>query len=442
MGVNNKARRAAKARQRAKHRAHGAGPRRYGDPRSDAGQALATLAELWDDYEGDLHRVLVAIWNGGWQPVELVREVRRSTKGAWPVDLLRRLIAVDHARREPATLHPRWSAQIDSLDLPDVPPESGWLTTASLEHPEADASAPGTLLHTLASLGPLPRLIPPPGAAPGDVDIDLATGAMPGADDHDPILERVRALLAQAESTNYPAEAEVFTAKAHALMTRHAIDAALVDPSATTGGWTTALRIPIDDPYLDTKSLLLQIVAEHSRCRAVFHTRYAMSTVVGASGDVAGTELMFTSLLLQAQQALLAEGDKVGAGAPQRSRSFRSSFLFAYANRIGERLAEANASVIAEADAAAEADSGTGRGGSVLPVLAERSKIVDEAFDQLFGDLVSSSVRSGWNAAGWSSGRRAADQARLGEPDLPAGHEATSIGPAAPAGQERLPFAS
>ena len=220
-------------------------------------------------------------------------------------------------------MHPRWRSQIASLDLPEVPVGRGWLAS-SMGDGAADASAPAVLLRTLAGLTRLPRLIPPPGAGPSDVDIDLAGGTHSPLDD-DPVLTRVRALLSQAESTTYPAEAEAFTAKAHALMTRHAIHAALLDQSVGDG-WTTALRIPIEDPYVDSKSLLLHVVAEHSRCRAVVHARYAMCTVVGANGDVFATELLFTSLLLQAQQALLAEGDHVGAGALQRSRSFRSVF--------------------------------------------------------------------------------------------------------------------
>jgi hypothetical protein len=382
---------------------------------------------MWNEYEIDLHRLLELIWTGGWQPAELVREVRRATKGAWPVELVRRLISVDHARRKLDTLHPGWRAQIESLDLPRLPPGSGWLASALRDRPDVDTSAPVILLKAIASLGTLPRLIPPPGCSPTDVDIELA--ATDALDDRrDPVLERVRALLAQAESTSYPAEAEAFTAKAHELMTRYAIDAALVNGSATPGGWATAVRIPVDEPYLDTKSLLLQIVAEHSRCRAVFHSRYAMSTVVGDSDDLAAVQLLFTSLLLQAQQALLTEGAKVEAGARQRSRTYRTSFLFAYANRIGERLAEVTASVVDDVE--------TATGVSALPVLADRSAVVDEAVDRLFGDLVESRVNAGWDAAGWSSGRRAADRARLHESDLEQGDEATA--PAHPDVSEQL----
>lgn len=459
MGINNKARRAAKARARAKQRAHqtrsqsrgwydpygedisdvdgpgvasaGLSARRSPDrSQTDEHRAAAALAGMWLEWEIALHRLLEAIWRGGWQPVELVREIRRSTRGPWPVELVRRLISVDDARRDLDTLDPRWRSQVESLGLPTVPPGSGWLGATVRDDPDAHTSPVVALLETMSGLTSLPRLIPPPGGAAGDVDIDLVA-AEPSDDQRDPVLERVRALLAQAESTNYPAEAEAFTAKAHELMTRHAIDAALVEDSTARVGFATAVRIPVDEPYLDSKSLLLQIVAEASRCRAVFHSRYAMSTVVGASNDLAAVQVLFTSLLLQAQQALLAEGANVAAGARQRSRTFRTSFLFAYANRIGERLAEVTASVVDDVEAVT--------GSSALPVLADRSRVVDEAVGRLFGDLTQSRVNAGWDAAGWSSGQRAADRARLSEAERRDGDTAPSL--SRPGGPEQLRLA-
>ena len=124
------------------------------------------------------------------------------------------------------------------------------------------------------------------------------------------MLDRVRALLAQAESTTFEAEAETFTAKAQQLMTRHAIDMAMVSAGSRRAERPDTIRIAIDDPYLAAKSLLLQLVAASSRCRAVFHQRFAMSSVVGFAAD------------------LDRHGDAVhvaaGAGADRDARSRRS----------------------------------------------------------------------------------------------------------------------
>lgn len=113
-------------------------------------------------------------------------------------------------------------------------------------------------------VGPLNRIIRPPGAKASAVTAD------PGATVDDPVLTRVRALLAQAESTTLEAEAEAFTAKAQELMARHAIDVAVLWAHSARDERPTTIRLAIDDPYADIKSLLLQRVAEHSRCRAVF----------------------------------------------------------------------------------------------------------------------------------------------------------------------------
>ena len=56
-----------------------------------------------------------------------------------------------------------------------------------------------------------------------------------------------------------------------------------------------------------------------------------MSAVVGFAADVAATEVLFTSLLVQAQTAMQAAAATAPAGARTRSRSFRSAFLVAYA---------------------------------------------------------------------------------------------------------------
>jgi hypothetical protein len=80
----------------------------------------------------------------------------------------------------------------------------------------------------------LPRLVDTPSAwgkasqhRPGPADSGRAR-----------VLSKIRALLAKAEATGYAAEAEALTAKAQHLMTRHAIDEALLlahnDESADT----------------------------------------------------------------------------------------------------------------------------------------------------------------------------------------------------------------
>ena len=219
------------------------------------------------------------------------------------------------------------------------------------------------------------------------------------------MLVRIRALLAKAESTTFEAEAMAFTAKAQELMTRHAIDASLLQNGAGSDEQPVMVRLPVDAPYADVKSLLLQTVAEVGRCRAVFHSGLAMSTVVGFAADVPAVELLFTSLLLQAQTALADTAARAPAGTRTRSQSYRSAFLLAYTERIGDRLQETNDEVFAEVEAE--------KGGAFLPVLRSRDAAVDDHLAERFGELTTGRVRGGYDAAGWAGGRTAADNARL-----------------------------
>src|SRR5690606_25766932 len=126
--------------------------------------------------------------------------------------------------------------------------------------------------------------------------------------------------------------------------------------------------------------------------RAVFMTSLAMSTVVGHASDLAAVEMMFTSLLVQAQAAMANAARSAPPGARTRSRGYRSAFLLSYATRIGQRLEEINRAVVAET----ELEAGT----SLLPVLASRDAVVKGTVDELFGTLTRSAVRGGYDAAG------------------------------------------
>lgn len=227
-------------------------------------------------------------------------------------------------------------------------------------------------------------------------------GAMSTTDPEPGVLHKVRSLLAKAESTSFPEEAEALTAKAQQLMDRHAIDRAMLaasDPG--TASTPEGRRITVDAPYAREKFQLLSEVARANRCRAVLASYSRVATVVGFAEDQETVEMLYTSLLVQATTAMLARGE----GPATRTRRFRQSFLVAFAIRIGQRLEEADREVVAEADRA--------HGGGVLPVLASRAAAVEAHLDELFPDLQHRRVVVR-DAAGWEAGTVAADRARLG----------------------------
>lgn len=376
---------------------------------NEAIQALAKLDPIVVERESEaaLLAMIAALWQGGWQPAELIRLARRTDAAIGLLALT--AVAADHVPRSPSTLSPAWTEHLLTLGLPHIQGNTGWLSRfAAREFVDRVGliSLVVRLLAVLGTAGPLPTIISPPGSQPDDRLRDVTKGL------DDPVLVKVRALLAQAESTTFEAEAEAFTAKAQELMARHSIDSALLWARSARDERPITIRLPLDDPYSDVKSLLLQCVAKHSRCKAVYHPRFGLSSVVGFASDVAATEALFTSLLVQSHSALRAEAAKAPPGGRARSRSFRSSFLLSFVARIDERLGEITAHVQSVASSA--------QGANLLPALVARESVVDDSVAELFGTLESVGVRGGTDGAGWARGRMAADQAHLTAGDVAA----------------------
>jgi hypothetical protein len=258
------------------------------------------------------------------------------------------------------------------------------------------------MIHSLPSI---PLLVPPPSEWDRAAALDAAVGWRSrdrGGEVHH--LERIRALLAKAESTEFEDESEALTAKAQELMTRYSIDTALL--AAHSAGRRTephpeGVRIGIDDPYAQAKAFLLVTIADVSRCRVAWSKHLGFSTVFGFEGDLRSVELLYTSLLLQARKAMVRAGE---TGGHSRSRSFRQSFLIGFATRIGRRLEEVASTVLS--------DALKGQGKDLLPVLAERSRVVEGHRQEAFPELGECRL-SPRDWAGWASGKVAADLAEI-----------------------------
>ncbi|MFJ5684955.1 DUF2786 domain-containing protein [Streptomyces sp. NPDC093099] len=338
-------------------------------------------------------------WERGWQPADVARLVRRYLDGPH-LRLLAELTAAEARRHE--RLPPRWAAQLADLDEErDARPY------------RADRFSYATaVLELYLLLARLPA-IEPVGPVPG-TPVHLAAPA----DGEPRMLTRIRALLAKAEATGYPQEAEALTAKAQELMARHSIDEALLADRTHRGDVPGACRIGVDAPYETAKAILLDAVASANRCRAVWNSAYGFSTVVGFESDLEAVELLHTSLLVQGTAAMTRAEAAQRAAGRKRTKTFRQSFLLAYAHRIGERLALATEQVTAEQETAtATRESGEGVGG-LLPVLAAREAAVADRTDRMFPETVATRVRGATDAEGWTHGTSAADAARVpGGPD-------------------------
>ena len=422
MGVDNRQRRAAKKRARqsrrpsqpSSHGSHGASfvpEPTLADARAVLAEAFAMveqdareaarLADLLADPAGPLPPALVRaalpplleelvriIVRGGWLPTDLGEiAVRRSLATCVPA--LAALLAAEQGRHPRDRVEQAWADDLTVL---------GQAAPLDLRTDLRLALELGALL---SSLPQLHVLIPPPGSAPA------GAGSAEHGDAR--LLAKVRALLAKAESSDFPEEAELLSAKAQELISRHALDLLLErEPSTAVAG---ARRLWLSAPYVFQKGLLVTAVAEANRCRAVLTESLGVCTLVGHETDLAAVDLLVTSLLLQAESAMRRLGRQSDRSGTSRTRSFRQSFLVAYAQRVGERLATATETVTRQ----------SGRAGELVPVLARHTEQVDAAYEAMFPQLVSRAVRVA-NSQGWAAGRAAADLARLDTAaHLPAG---------------------
>lgn len=364
-----------------------------GEGLAAAPRALATGAGM------ALAEVVGQLWQHGWLPADLWEITRRRADDGGETSLLVDTIAADLAQYGAGTVEERWAAQVRSLDATvwwqrDQPHLTQWARANGVDLAQAVAVA----VDLLAALLPLPRLpviVPPPGKA-----AQTRPGAASTVDPK--MLTRVRGLLAKAESTEFPDEAEALSAKAQELMNRYAFERATLDAAAGRQQAASSTRLWLDAPYVDAKAHVVSVVADANRCRSVFYPKLGFVALVGDDLDLEITELLVLSLLVQATRAMVAEGSQVSRTGSSRTRSFRHSFLIAYATRIGERLDEAG---VRARDAAGD--------DRLLPVLAQRSKVVDETVHDLFGAGLVHKSTSVSNGAGWQAGRAAADHADL-----------------------------
>ncbi|MEV3990102.1 DUF2786 domain-containing protein [Streptomyces sp. NPDC049837] len=315
-------------------------------------------------------------WQRGWQPADVVRLVRRDLD-EHHVRLVSGLIAAETSAYE--WLPPRWAAQLAELPGGDRRADRFSYATAVLE-----------LYRLLARLPAIEPVGPVPGASP------LHAAPVHG---EPRMLARIRALLAKAEATGYPEEAEALTAKAQELMARHSLDEAALAARTHSAEEPGAVRIGVDAPYETAKAILLDAVASANRCRAVWNEAFGFSTVVGFEPDLEVVELLYTSLLVQGTGAMTKAEAEQRKGGRKRTKTFRQSFLLAYAHRLGDRLSSASRRVTAEEP-------------TLLPVLVARDVAVTARADRMFPETTTTRVRGATDEAGWHHGTAAADRAR------------------------------
>ncbi len=369
---------------------------------------MVNFTHLDDRFRSRLDLLLA----NGWQPADVAHLVRRNG-----TQRSTRLIVgylAQHARRtNAATRAPlEWLSQLQDLGALDPTQRTvigghgdvidRWARVEQLDPDEVRTIATDTLtvLDRAPRVGEL--LTPPPrwgvsnkGTLPHHVPVGEIDAKA---------LKTIRALLAKAEATTFEAEAEAFTAKAQELMTRHSIDAAILAASTAAGGHRDihSRRVHIDNPYADEKATFLAAIAHVNGAKCVWSPSAGFSTLMGYPVDLQLTDVLFTSLLVQATHA---SATATAHDKRLRTPSFRRAFLVSFADRVAERLELTRAKVthLAEAD----------YGSALVPVLARKAAEVQSAYAEAFPNATNMPARR-YNANGWHAGRQAADRADIG----------------------------
>lgn len=248
----------------------------------------------------------------------------------------------------------------------------------------------------------------------------------------DPRLEKIRALLAKAEATTYPEEAKAFTAKAQELMTKWAIDDAMLRVGKSARDVTEIVSVKIvtgKPPYQGIREQMLSTIARNNDCRVILDgnvwtyrdeqgnrlpkrkRKEAEAYLVGFPQDVEFVQMLLTSCTLQAQTEFLTEDVQRAlfeeAPHPGNRIKWRNDFMLGYISAVGRRLWEMRKVTVQEAETATP---------GVGLVLASKADRVDDKIAQMFGKLSKGSGRNlgGSGGSGWGAGHAAGNRADLG----------------------------
>jgi hypothetical protein len=221
----------------------------------------------------------------------------------------------------------------------------------------------------------------------------------------DPLLARVRKLLAKAEDAGVtPAEAQALTAKAAELMAKYGIDRALLAAERPETDRPADRVIDVGNPWARVQAHLLCGLASALRCQCVIlpHTGPGSRIhLFGFSSDIERTDVLYTSLLVQMWQGLAAAQVPAWSQSP---RAWRRSWLLGFATAVVARVRAAEHEATSRATAPAAAS-----GSRTALVLADRSRVIRHNIEQAYPITRTSRVTYSGNGygAGYTEGQRA-----------------------------------
>jgi hypothetical protein len=229
-------------------------------------------------------------------------------------------------------------------------------------------------------------------------------------------VQRVRKLMEKASATTNHHEADAFARKAADLIARHRLDPDRI--AIDTDDELRVREIPLGrGAYVRARLALLSAVVSAHDAQVVFGATPTgtIAYVAGFDSDLDVIAVMYHSLHAQASAQMAHERRQTSA-ATQR---YRRSFLFGYAARISELLAESQRT--------AQDSLPVTSGPELHPALVARRRRVEAFAAEAFGRVRSARAPGAAQEGAWLAGAAAAERADVGRARL-AGRRALGRG--------------
>lgn len=233
--------------------------------------------------------------------------------------------------------------------------------------------------------------------------------------DKQDVVDKIRKLLAKAESTTEERERDLFLAKAQELQDKYAVDITLL---AAAGQIRQEAVVKLrfceerNTPLIKAKRELVAWLCEVNRCKGIMGHRRAYIDVYGHESDAEMVRHLFGSIMLQLQTAMARDErvlEMTDMRPQQEMKGWRVSYAHGYVRRVGSRLVQAQQAAQTNATPTA------GTPGTAL-VLADRRQAVERHVAEQFGKLRATRYRNEAHANphGYQRGDLAGQQADIG----------------------------
>lgn len=236
---------------------------------------------------------------------------------------------------------------------------------------------------------------------------------------------RVKNLIAKADSTEFEEEAETYRKQAAKLIAKYSIDAArLTDMSA---GQRPIVSVVVDTskPYAKEFQRLVGVIAMALSCSGLDITDGSHSYIYGSQEQVDQVmmyyELIWPQMLVEVSEAYPDSGPMFVTDLTDRPtlgpsggdvRSYRRSFAAGFAVRIGQRLEEVMKEAVSEEEEEGVTLSNFGSGALVLQTEQERAEAI---LRQDFAGKINERKQQRNYGHGLTEGYDAGDRADIGQ---------------------------